>query len=65
VTFLRGAAVVVVAVAAVGGIFVALDFNEGLAISFFVASQVVVLSLQFWLIRTAGYRLIWRRRVRV
>ncbi len=45
------------------GIFAALGFHEGPELVVFLGSQIALVTGSFWLIRLAGYRLVWRRRV--
>ena len=57
--FVLGLTAVVAGIA----IFVSVDFNEGPQIAVFLGSQITFVTGSFWLVRLAGYRLIWRRRV--
>ncbi|MBN2476758.1 MAG: hypothetical protein JXB62_19260 [Pirellulales bacterium] len=53
------------AVVAVALMFLALGSGEMYALSVFCIAQVVWITASLWAVRLAGYRLIWRRRVRL
>ena len=53
------------AVVAVGVLYLAVDGTDFTELAIFCAAQVFWTAGSLWLIRLAGYRLIWRRRVRL